>query len=558
MSDFYRWREQRKVSSLYSKLAANPVAYFCMEFATPEKLPIYAGGLGILAGDYVMEASQQSFPMVGVGLFYSDKCFIGDTGGYCTPNDPVALKLCPVNDKLGNRITVKIPIENRHITLQAWLYDRGTVPVYLLDGDTPDNSNDDRESLKLLYAASPDFRLKQELVLGIGGARLLEELGIVPSIYHMNEGHSAFLSFELSYKLMQEKKITFEEAFALAKKKIAFTNHTLVVGGHDVFENKLVTKMLQNYSKETGITPDQMIEKGSDLKNKKVFSATFLALNSASVVNAVSVLHGREANKLWPDYNTKTVTNGVNINRWDQIGRGEDLEIKHKKNKQELLKMIHTETGVKWRENDLIVSWARRIVTYKRPISLFEDLDRLKKLLNDRRRPLRLVFSGNPHYHDKEGIWLLNYIRNLASKELKGKLVFIEKYSIDISTKMVSGSDVWLNTPIVGLEACGTSGMKAALNGVLPCSTDDGWLPEVDLDKIGFKLDDQYITLSLLDTLGDKIIPLYYQHQKNSAVGSIWSEKMRWSRQEILQNFGSDRMLRDYIEKVYKPILANQ
>ena len=558
MSDFYRWREQRKISSLYGKLATNPVAYFCMEFALPENLPIYAGGLGVLAGDYVMEASQQSFPMVGISLFYPDKCFIGEDGGYCVQNDAEKLHLAPVNDKLGNRIYVSLPIGKEMVRLQAWLYNRGTVPVYLLDGDLPENSKASRESLRLLYDANPESRLRQELVLGIAGSRLLDALGIVPSIYHMNEGHSAFLSFELAYKIMKKQGLPFSDAFLIAKKQIAFTNHTLVVGGHDVFDNKLVAMLLENYSRETGISLPEMIIKGSDKKHNKVFSATFLALNSASVVNAVSVLHGAEANKLWPEYPTVAVTNGVNIDRWDRIGRGNDIEAKHRQNKRELLAYIRENSGVKWRDDDLLVSWARRIVSYKRPISLFGDMSQLKKLLSDRRRPLRIAFSGNPHYHDKEGILLLNFLRNLSRKELKGKMVFLEKYNLELSSKMASGSDVWLNTPIVGLEACGTSGMKAALNGVLPCSTDDGWLPEVDLEKIGFKLDDQYITFSLLDTLREKIIPLYYQHQKNGSLSDIWLEKMQWSRQEILHHFGSDRMLRDYIEKVYRQILANQ
>lgn len=533
------------------------MAYFCMEFCLPENLPIYAGGLGVLAGDYVMEAYQQSFPLVGIGLFYSEKCFIGDEAGYCVANDPTKMSLNPVNDKLGRRIIVEVPVEKHTMLLQAWMYNSGTVPVYLLDSNIPENSIEDRDAIRLLYAASPEVRLKQELVLGIGGVRLLDALGIMPSVYHMNEGHSAFLIFELASKIMKNEGVSFAKAFEKAKEKVAFTNHTLVVGGHDVFSDKLVTKLLNKFSSESGITLEQMDGRGADRKNENVFSATFLALNSAAKINAVSVLHCKEARKLWPAYNTLPVTNGVNIERWDKVGRLKTLPEAHKHNKQLLLNTIKAETGVRWRDSDFVVSWARRIVSYKRPASLFEDMDRLKKLLNDRRKPLRLVFSGNPHYQDKEGLWLLNYLRKLAKKELHGKMVFLEKYNTDISSKMVSGSDVWLNTPIVGLEACGTSGMKAALNGVVPCSTDDGWLPEVDLDKIGFKLDDKYITLSLLEILSDRIIPLYYEHLKKSQIGSIWSEKMQWSRDAILHNFGSDRMLRDYIDKIYKPILSN-
>lgn len=545
---------QRKDSASFSKLAASPVAYFCMEFCLPENLPIYAGGLGVLAGDYVMEAEQQSFPMIGVGLFYPEKCFMGESGGYCVPNDPVKLGLHPVCNILGERIYIDIPVEDHLLKLQAWLYQNGTVPVYLLDGNLPENASDDKEALRLLYTASPEGRLKQELVLGIGGIRLLDAVGIQPSVFHMNEGHSAFLIFELARHFIKNENLSFENAFARARKKIAFTNHTLVVGGHDVFSNKLVAKLLKKFSKDSGIKTQDMMSKGADKQNKRIFSATFLALNSAAKINAVSVLHTQEARKLWPSYETIAVTNGVNIKRWDKVGTL-DLKLAHSKNKAELLKLIRSEAGVRWHEKDLLISWARRIVSYKRPTALFEDMARLKKILNDRHRPVKLIFSGNPHYHDTEGIWLLNYLRKLARRELRGKMIFIEKYNTDISSKMIAGSDVWLNTPIVGLEACGTSGMKAALNGVIPCSTDDGWLPEVDLDKIGFKLDDQYITLSLLDTIADKIIPLFFSREKELKLG--WEEKMNYSREAIIQNFGSDRMLKDYIEKIYKPIIEN-
>lgn len=555
MGDFYSYREGKRASSIDNKLAAHPVAYFCMEFCLPENLPIYAGGLGVLAGDYVMEAEQQNFPMIGIGLFYPEKCFVGKDGGYCVPNNPIELGLHPVSDKLGQRIFFEVPVGNHNLKLQAWLYQKGTVPVYLLDGNLPENSEEDRGAMSLLYTASPEGRLTQEIALGIGGIRLIEILGLAPSVYHMNEGHSAFLAFELANNLMKAENIEFKKAFEKAKTKIAFTNHTLVVGGHDVFSNKLVEKLFQKFCKDSGIKWEEMKAQGNDTHNKSVFSATFLALNSAARINAVSALHGVEANKLWPEYSTLSVTNGINIRRWDRV-RAKKLGEAHRNNKRELLKIIKDKSGAKWKESDLIVSWARRVVSYKRPIAIFEDLPRLKKMLNNRKNPLRLLFSGAPHYHDSEGLYLLNYIRQLSQKELRGKLVFLEKYNAELSSSMISGSDIWLNTPIVGLEACGTSGMKAALNGVIPCSTDDGWVPEVELNEIGYKLDDKFITLSLLDTLNDRIIPEYYQQQKVPNTELEWNKKMRLSRQEILQRFGSDRMLSDYIEKIYKPILS--
>lgn len=557
MENFYQWREQSKVNPLYQKLAEHPVAYFCMEYATPKNLPIYAGGLGVLAGDYVIEAYQQNFPMVAMGIFYNQKCYVGSSGDYCVKNDPVQLGLSPVVDKLGKRIKLSIPINNKEVYFCAWLYNSGTIPIYLMDSNVEENNQDDREITNLLYVADPEIRIKQELILGIGGAMLLRELGIRPSIYHMNEGHSAFLVYELTKQIMHDKNLKYNNAFKQAAKQIAFTNHTLVVGGHDVFSVQTVKDLLKKYATGAGLPLEEMLLPGVDKKNKKVFSTTFLALNSATMVNAVSKLHSDEAKKHWPDYKTLNVTNGISVSRWDKISDSEDIVKSHLKSKKILLDFIKKETGVKWRPNDLVIAWARRIVSYKRPTSPFEDLQAIKKLLNNRREPVRLLYSGQPHYDDNEGHFLANELRKLASDELRGKMVFLEKYSTQISSMMISGADVWLNTPIVGLEACGTSGMKAALNGVLQCSTNDGWLPEVDLEKIGFMLDDKYVSLSLVDTIANHIVPLYYRHLGDRGVNSIWRSKMEWSRETILHHFGSDRMLRDYIEKIYRPLLAH-
>ncbi len=558
MENFYRWREQRNISPLNSKLSEHPVAYFCMEYALPDNLPIYAGGLGVLAGDYVMEAYQQDFPMFAIGMFYAKKCYAGDFGGYCEANDPIKLGLQPVMDKLGYRIKIKIPIGTKNIYLQAWFYHNGTIPLYLLDTNVEENDIEDREILDLLYVGSSEQRIKQELVLGLGGMRLIAKLGLKPSIYHMNEGHSAFLVYELVREIMDSEGKSFTSAYKIARNKIAFTNHTLVLGAHDVFDIKMITDLLKLYIKETGFSAEKLLENGLDKKNKNVFSTTFLALNSAAKINAVSKLHSVEAKKNWPEYDTLTVTNGVNLQRWDKMGDGEDIVAKHAQNKKLLLEMIRKNTGVRWKERELIVGWARRIVSYKRPTSLFDDINALKKLVNNRKEPLRLLFSGQPHYNDSEGQYLLNFLRKMAQEELRGGMVFLERYSTDVSSKMIAGCDVWLNTPIVGLEASGTSGMKAALNGVLQCSTNDGWLPEVDLNKIGFVLDDKYISLSLINTFKNRLVPLYYQHQKKSKIDSIWRQKMEWSRESILHHFGSDRMLKDYVNKIYNSLLSLQ
>lgn len=555
MSDFYQWREQSRSNPLYQRLTENPVAYFCMEYATPKNLPIYAGGLGVLAGDFVIEARQQNFPLVALGIFYNQKCYSGVSGNYCIKNDPLQLGLLPVVDKLGKRVQLSMPVGSKKVSFVAWFYSFGTIPIYLLDTNISENDKTDREITNLLYVAEPEKRIKQELILGIGGTKLLKELGINPSIYHMNEGHSAFLVYELARQIMEKEGIDYIHALQLAKKKIAFTNHTLVVGGHDVFSTQTIKSLLTKYAEDSNLPLEEMLLPGMDKSNKKVYSTTFLALNSATRINAVSKLHSEEAKKHWPNYKTLNVTNGISIDRWDFLQEGEDIVRSHQRRKKDLLNYIKKETGIRWSEKDLVLAWARRIVSYKRPTAPFENLESIKKLVNNRREPLRLLYSGQPHYDDKEGHFLANQLRKLASDDLRGKMVFLEKYSTEISSLMISGADVWLNTPIVGLEACGTSGMKATLNGVLQCSTNDGWLPEVDLEKIGFKLDDKYVSLSLIDIISNHIVPLYYRHIDSNKVNSIWKSKMESSRETILHHFGSDRMLRDYIESVYRPIL---
>lgn len=552
MGNFTDWYNRFKLSDTYKKLEAHPVAYFCMEYALPKNLPIYAGGLGVLAGDYVIEAYQQNFPMVAIGLFYSRKCHIHTHEDTYVTNDPIHLGLKPVVDKFGNRIKVYVPIQGRRIAIQAWLYDEGTVPIYLLDTNLVDNNEEDFKITDTLYITDHDLRIKQEMVLGIGGARLLEALSIQPSVFHMNEGHSALLSYEISKNIMHKEGIDFESAFLKAKNGIAFTNHTLVVGGHDIFEKEFVGNLLASYAEEIDIPLDSLLNKGIKPEENE-FGTTELALNSASKVNAVSNLHAEMAKKTWPDFEMKPITNGINILRWEKVKTTEKLLSEHLENKKRLLDRVRRETGYKWHENDLLAGWARRITSYKRPIAFLDDLEQVKKIILNKERPVRLIFAGYPHYHDQEGHWLLNQIRQLANSDLKGHMIFLEGYSTELSQLMLSGCDVWLNTPVVGLEACGTSGMKAALNGTLPCSTVDGWIPEVDINKIGFSLDSESISSNFRETLSEYLVPIFYS--KFYLENEEWHNKMLASRQTIINNFGTDRMLKDYIEQIYEPIL---
>lgn len=544
-----KWFEDFKKSDSYSQLQKNPVAYFCMEYALPEDLPIYSGGLGVLAGDYILEADEQKFPMVAIGLFYSQKCYTYKDGNACVANNNRELN--PVNNEAGSRIIVTVPIENRNVAIQAWLVMDGAVPVYLMDTNLSENDPADRNITSLLYVSDPSVRLKQEMVLGIGGVRLLKEMGIMPSLYHMNEGHSAFLAFELiSAELKIDKTKNFDLTVEAMRSKTIFTNHTLVVSGHDLFDNGLVGNIIKSYADETGLSIEKILELGEDRQTKK-FSTTVLAIRTAGRQNAVSQIHGDLAQNIWPEAKIISVTNGININRWDHISDN-DLILGHKKNKRLLLDYIKEKTDVCWKENELVIGWARRLTGYKRPISLFDNLEELKNLVYQLDRPMRIVFAGYPHYLDEEGDWLLQRLRHLAENELKGTMVYLEGYNVGLAKLLVSGVDIWLNTPIVGQEACGTSGMKAALNGTLPCSTTDGWMAEVDLDNLGFPIEDQ-LRENLLITIREKIIPTYYEWVNGK--NSTWKNKMISCREEILKNFGTDRMLKAYIEKLYKPAL---
>ena len=503
------------------------IAYFCAEYALSPDLPIYEGGLGVLAGDYIREAADEKIPMVGIGLFY---------------NFNNTIKLDLANDAEGVPLQVEIPIQDKKVKAQVFIYKVGPVPVYLLDTNIEENEPSDRLITYKLYTEDKEVRLKQELILGIGGMKVLEKLKINPSIYHLNEGHSAFLSLELIRHEMEERSMGFEEAIGLVRKKIVFTNHTLVAAGLEVFSNDLVSLMLANYAEELKIPVSEVVKLGL-VQESSIFSMTMLALRMAGKVNAVSKLHSKKASEIWTNHPIIAITNGIHINTWDKV---KDIK-NHKIHKEELLKYIQKETNVKWSSNDLLLGWARRFVEYKRPLSILEDIDRFMTIAQNPKYPVKIVFSGEPHENNEDGKEMLQKLENLIKDKIGDSAVYLPHYNMNITEKMVAGCDVWLNTPIVGFEACGTSGMKAALNGVLPCSTRDGWVDEVDLNGIGWILDTDHLSTNILDVLEKDIVPMYYEHQEE------WQVRMQNARQMILDKFSTERMLREYMEKLYQP-----
>lgn len=534
-------------SKEYKNFCDHPVAYFCAEFALKSDLPIYAGGLGVLAGDLIKEAFDRKFPMLGVGLYYYagyrySAADVASGSKALALRNPEEHGLKPVLDKDDRRVVVNVPIEGRSVAITAWQYDDGTAPVYLLDTNIEENDLEDRKISWFLYTNDRKIRIKQQMILGIGGYRFLKALGIVPSYYHLNEGNSAFLAYEMAKEKMYEQGIKFMQAQEQVKDSIVFTNHTLVAAGHDVFENELFSMLFANYADEIGVPCADLIAEG-EILGANAFSMTRFALRSSGKINAVSQLHGEYAEKTWPNYPIVSITNGVHVPTWDRVGKG-DIVGAHKANKQELLRYIQEKTGQMWGEDELLIGWARRVVKYKRPLALFDNINSFLKLANTA-KPVRCVFSGRPHPQDRGGQEIVKIIKELADGKLKGHLVYLDDYDIELAQKMVSGSDVWLNTPFVGFEACGTSGMKAALNGSLLFSTDDGWMAEVDFGHIGWSIESTRANESLISTLTDQIVPEYYDRKDS------WQNKMIEARKFIQKEFSASRMLKDYIEKHY-------
>lgn len=536
----------------------NPVAYFCTEFALDSNLSIYAGGLGVLAGDFIKEAAAQKFPLVGIGLYFHEG-YVRRQNGFSkdAKKTPADLGLKLVVDEQNNPVLVSVPIQDRQVWAQAWEWQEKEVSVYLLDTDIKENSPADRQITNRLYTLDKENRIEQEMLMGIGGFRLLKALGIQPAVYHLNEGHCAFLALELIKHFMQEKGVDFVKAGEMAREKIVFTNHTLLAAGNEIFSDDLVSAMLAQYAESLGVPVTEIIALGK-VKDSSLFSMTLFSLHLSCKMNAVSKLHAQEAAKIWTNHPLESITNGIYLPRWDKIKTENPAElwIKHQANKRELLAKIKEKTGENWSENTLLVGWARRIVPYKRPLAALEDTAALREIASRSGREIKFVYAGLCHSEDVEGEKLFEKLQSIIANELKGIAVFLPGYNLQLAQLLVTGCDVWLNTPVVKSEACGTSGMKAALNGVLPISTKDGWVNEVELFGIGWIIEDPDLTHHLLNTLDQEVAPMYYRHLNNPA-NSDWLRHMSNARQMVQNLFSMTRVLKEYETKMYQPIMGS-
>jgi glycogen phosphorylase len=603
------------------------VAYFSAEFGLHESLPVYSGGLGVLAGDHLKSASEIGVPLVAVGLLYRNGYFqqyLGPDGWQqeAYPElDFYNLPVEPVKYDDGSPVQVRVDLPENSIFCKVWRSRIGRVPLYLLDTNLPENAPADRDITGKLYGGGPEMRIKQEIILGIGGVRALDALNIRPTVFHMNEGHSAFLALERIRVLLEHSTLTFDQARQYVMATNVFTTHTPVPAGIDTFSPDMMQKYFKNYYPSLKLDEDGFLALGrEDVTSKKQgFSMAVLAIRLADSVNGVSALHGDVSRKLWhnlwpqvpPDEVPIThVTNGIHVRSWlapdivyvldrylsskwqtdptDQsVWEGvmqipdEELWRCHERCREKLvswtrgvLKEQLTRRGASFDDiavadevldpEALTIGFARRFASYKRGALLLRDPARLQRLIEDARRPIQFVFAGKAHPADHEGKELIKALVNFArNPAVRRRMVFLENYDINIARALVQGVDVWLNTPRRGMEASGTSGMKASANGVLNCSILDGWWVEAYSSDVGWAIgrgesysdyntQDQIESQALYEILEKQIVPLFYKRTVDN-VPREWIARMKTCMRKLAPVFNTNRMVRQYTEKFYIP-----
>ena len=569
-------------------------------------------------------------PFVAIGLLYKNGYFHQKINGlgiqeteYCNI-DLDNLPINAVKDENGKDLMVTVKLAERQVYLKVWQINVGRIKLYLLDSDIDTNIAEDRVITLRLYGGDQEMRIRQEIVLGMAGVKLLKQLKYEPTVYHMNEGHSSFLTLELINDIMQEKQVSFELAKEIATAKTVFTTHTPVPAGNDIFPLDLVEKYFVEFWKKLGLTREEFMKLG--MKPTKELESGFnmgiLALKIAGKKNGVSKLHGAVSRELfsdvWPNIAANEcpityVTNGIHTctwlapnlknlynqylipywqdnihqdNIWEKIKDipNEELWKEHQKRKEKLLNLVKEnitnrlrrsnvsydeikEITSKLNPNALTIGFARRFATYKRATLIFKDLERITQILNDTNRPVQLIFAGKAHPADKEGQDLIKYIHELSmSPQFKGKIFLLENYNIGLSRYLVSGVDVWLNNPRRPMEASGTSGQKASVNGVINFSVLDGWWAEGYNQKNGWTIgtNKEYISYeeqdiadsqSLYNTLENKIIPLYYSEKDGkTGISEKWMEMMKNSIISTGGKYSTSRMVVEYTNNLYIPL----
>ncbi len=605
------------------------IAYFSAEYGLDETLPIYSGGLGILSGDHLKSASDLGIPLVAVGLLYKNGYFHQKINGNGIQEteyrdiDLYDLPIQPVKTPEGEDLTVYIKFPKRRIYLKVWKINVGRVKLYLLDSDIEKNNPEDRDVTLRLYGGDQEMRIRQEIVLGMGGVNLLTRaLKLKPTVYHMNEGHSSFLILELIKNVIVEKQVSFDIARDIVSSMTVFTTHTPVPAGNDIFPISLVEKYFKEFWPRIALSREEFLKLGMKpcKELEPGFNMGILALKIAGKKNGVSKLHGAVSRELfgeiWPEIAPNEspighVTNGIHTCSWlapnmkqlfnkylvpywqDNIQYNyvwekvknipnDKLWEEHQARKEKLIKLVKDSTTERLRRsgynyesinsiishldpNVLTIGFARRFATYKRATLIFKDIERITQILNNADRPVQIIFAGKAHPADKEGHDLIKYIHDISMMpQFKGKVFLLENYNIAMSRYLISGVDVWLNNPRRPMEASGTSGQKASVNGVINFSVLDGWWAEGYNQKNGWRIgynkeydsyEAQDITDSqtLYETLEGKIIPAYYAKDKNG-ISKEWMEYMKESIISTGGNYSTARMVSDYTTQYYIPL----
>jgi starch phosphorylase len=601
------------------------IAYFSLEYGLDTGLPVYSGGLGVLSGDTLKSASDLGLPLVAVGLLYRYgyfRQFLSADGWQqerYEENDWYHMPIQLVKDENDRPLRVSVDLDGSPVQVQIWKVSVGQIPLFLLDTNIPDNSTKCREITSVLYGGDKDMRIRQEIVLGIGGVRALRAMDIDPDVYHLNEGHSWFLTLERIRSLMSEDDLSYREAAQYVWSSTVFTTHTPVPAGNEKFDPVLVHRYLSDFISNLGISWKEFLGLGRVIADdeSEPFCMTVAALKLAAFANGVSKLHGQISRDMWhniwpnlpkEEIPIRSITNGVHASSWishdmselfesyfgsvyversgapdvwKQVYKIPDTELwrTHNKRRERLVFFARKRLRQQLRRRGasqllvqqadqildptiLTIGFARRFSTYKRGSLIFSDLDRLSKIINNEKQPVQLVLSGKAHPLDAPGKEIIKEIIGRSSEErFRNRIIFLEDYDINVARYLVQGVDVWLNTPRRPQEASGTSGMKAAMNGVLNLSVLDGWWVEGYNDDTGFKIgngeeydnvetQDLLETEMLYDTLEREVIPLFYERNGRD-LPDRWIAKMKASIHMAGQNFSAQRMLMDYTNQFY-------
>jgi glycogen phosphorylase len=623
-------RATERYSNYMERLTETPqdrlVAYFSMEYGLAECMPIYSGGLGVLSGDHLKAASDGEIPLVGVGLLYQ-KGFLQQSlnpDGWQQERNPVndfyTLPVRPVRDEQGRDRMVTVKLPTGEVFIKIWYIDVGRVKLYLLDTNVPENDRPEhREITDQLYAGDTITRIRQEIVLGIGGLRALHALNLEPTVWHMNEGHSAFLAMERMRLLIEKHGLNFDEAFEACRSNNVFTTHTSVPAGIDLFDPGLLYEFFGEYCRESGIPFEKFLALGRFRPDnlQEPFSMAIAAIKTAAFRNAVSAIHRQVSQEMWQELWPKlpvwevpitSVTNGVHLPTWlngdlaqlyDQYLQPEwrerypdaklwdmvedipnqELWEAHRRRKRNLVAFVRervvaaavsrkASAAEQRRLADVLepdtftIGFARRFATYKRATLLFRDVERLKRLLSNTSMPVQIVIAGKAHPRDLPGKTLIREIVQLSRlPEVSKHIVFVEDYSIGVARELVQSVDLWLNTPRRGEEACGTSGMKAGINGVLNLSILDGWFDEAYEQSGGWAIgdrenysedQDEIHARAIYSILENEIVPMYYR-EREEGVPVDWIRRVKQSLKHVSPQFNCQRMLGEYMAQLYEP-----